>query len=392
MEKAMTRKRIPITIDVLLGLISIGLAMSVLGQADGAEQKAGGEGNAGMPPISSVTGQEKPAKRNTAKVRRSANSSQKKPIEAPIVTPLQPLRTKEQIWSVAFSPNGQTLACGSFDGTINLWAVGTGSIKAILDGHKERVQSVTFSPDGSILASSSDDRTIRLWRTSDNRLFKTFEERVENQANLVFSPDGKILAAAGFLEIKLLRIGDGTLLRALEGRGVAFSPNGQTLVVADGLDLKQWQMSDGRLLRTINAHPEPATKKYLNPETVTFSPDGQVLAAGSLEDVSLWRVNDGKLLRILKPHLEELYHSAAPALVYFSPDGKTLLSAYAGNLELSRTASSTIRLWQTSDGRELSSFTQPLVITSVAFSPDGKMIAAGGSDDIGGVILLWQVN
>ena len=70
------------------------------------------------------------------------------------------------VYSVAFSPNGETLATGSEDNTIRLWDVSTGDLLDTLEGHTGAVYSVTYSPDGQTLVSGSGDRTIRLWELS----------------------------------------------------------------------------------------------------------------------------------------------------------------------------------------------------------------------------------
>ena len=70
-----------------------------------------------------------------------------------------------RIWSIAFSPDGKTLASGSWDKTIRLWNPQTGKRISTLRGHTQRVWSVAFSPDSKTLFSSSFDKTIKIWQT-----------------------------------------------------------------------------------------------------------------------------------------------------------------------------------------------------------------------------------
>ena len=67
------------------------------------------------------------------------------------------------VWSVAFSPDGAAIASGSSDRSVRLWDAATGRQLRQLDGHGDYVWSVVFSPDGAVIASSSSDGSVRIW-------------------------------------------------------------------------------------------------------------------------------------------------------------------------------------------------------------------------------------
>ena len=109
--------------------------------------------------------------------------------------------TDDWITSVAFSPDGATLAGSGSDGALQLWDVDSGQFKAALEGNQ--ITSVAFSPDGTTLAGGSWDDTIRLWDTASGQLKAALEGHADRVSSVAFSPDGTILASGS---------NDGTIL------------------------------------------------------------------------------------------------------------------------------------------------------------------------------------
>jgi WD40 repeat protein len=89
-----------------------------------------------------------------------------------------PLKTlighSQGVFSIAFSPDGETLASASLDHSVKLWDVNTGECLKTFIGHTSEVRSVHWSPDGKTVVSGSQDQTVRLWDVASGECLKIF--------------------------------------------------------------------------------------------------------------------------------------------------------------------------------------------------------------------------
>ena len=247
--------------------------------------------------------------------------------------------------NIAFSPDGQTLLSRS-DTTIRLWDVATGEVKHTLTGHTDDVNSVVFSPDGQTLASGSDDTTIRLWDVATGEVKHTLTEHTDDVNSVVFSSDGLLASVSDDNTIRLWDVETGTLNHTFFenryfDRSVVFSPDGQILAgvssPVEGFDtIYLWDTETGTRKAEVQERLWAVT-------SVAFSPDGNIFASGGYEGkIHLFDPETGMLIVILAGHNGDYVDSVA-----FSPDGQTL----ASESYHSRLNSGTTLLWEIPDTR-----------------------------------------
>ncbi len=282
---------------------------------------------------------------------------------------------------VVFSPDGRLVAAGLQDGTAQVWRLSDGQMLHHLQGDVYRVSTLAFSPDGSLLALGGSEGELEVWQVKDGILLQPLKRHSSEVFSVAFSPDGTLLASGSWKRMRLWRVDQGTLVREEEigdmVNDLAFSPDGALLAAATGNywginEVRLWQVSDGTLVKTL------VGERGYPMLSVAFSPDGTLLAAGTYEAAEVWRLADGALVSTLagKKKDEEIYD------VTFSADGKTLFSRGSKGF--------TIYQWQIADGTLLRSLALPTegAVFSVAFSPDGTLLASGHADHW---IRLWRV-
>jgi WD40 repeat protein len=278
-------------------------------------------------------------------------------------------------------------ASGSGIGAVMLWDVATGKMKKEISRHQDSISSVRFSHDGKTIMAASADGEIKLLDI-DGNIKKTFKAKL-SISSAIFSPNDRLIASAGFDgEIFIIDLSSGKVLHQLKPKSysspvkcISFSKNGKMIVA--GYDNNQIKLWDPYTAKEISN--DSHFKEHLDSiNSIDFSPTDNTIASASQDGtINVWDVQNIRDVRddrnVIVKKLQTFKGDVPIKSISFSPDGKMLV---AGGEE------TTVRLWHLAGSAQVQSVDQS-EINSFSFNPKGTQIVAGTSD---GAIALWDLN
>jgi WD40 repeat protein len=333
------------------------------------------------------------------------------------------LRSSENVWAVAVSPDGMRIATGDTGGLGRVWSMRTGGA-VDLNGHSGAIRGVAFSANGKSLVTASEDGTGRIWDAGTGRPLAELRGHDGIVHSAAFAPDGKTVVTGGEdgtirtwsttsdpVRVELPRLNERTL------RDVAFDPSGGRIVTASqDRTARIWDLPHGRVLQVLGQ----GRRADEWAESAQFSRGGRlVLTAGDDGTAKVWKASSGALLATLGRPGDALYDAA------LSPDGRMVAAAGQAGAEggpvvrlwrwrqrqvvmkrggfaeradgvafspsgslLAGAGQDAVRVWRVGDGALVAQLQGRGELMSVAFDPSGELLAAGGST---GAVWLWNL-
>lgn len=282
-----------------------------------------------------------------------------------------PAPKRQQIYSLAWQPDGKAIALGGYT-EVQLMSADGKTETGKLTAHADAVRALAWSADGKILAAGGGlpgrKGEVKIW-AADGSLRATISGHSDSIYSLAISPDGKTIATASY--DKLIKIWDaetGKEIRTLKDHidaiySIAFTPDGKRLVSgAADRSIKVWNPETGERLFTMS---EPTD----GVNSVAVSPDGKrIAAAGQDKTIRLWKLGE----KGAELETSMIAHEDAILRIVWSRDGKTLLSSSADR---------SLKFFRVPDLTELKMIgKQPDWAFAVEYSPDGSRIALGRMD------------
>jgi WD40 repeat protein/tRNA A-37 threonylcarbamoyl transferase component Bud32 len=280
--------------------------------------------------------------------------------------------------ALAISPDERTLAVGDLDGGVRFLDVRAHTQRARLRWQTSPVTCLSFSPDGRQLAVATHEGTVYQLSAPDRHGPDTLQPSLAPTHVLAFSPDGRVLAVAGAdRTIRLIDTESGQPRTSLRGGvnpavALAFAPDGSTLAALEG--------QNGAPVLWEIASGRQRRLKDVAASSLAFSPTGALLAVGTFrQSVVLFDPKTGAVKGTLNGN-NPTVHSLA-----FSPDGRTLAAIGSNNRG--------VDLWDLSGGHPPTG--PPLShllegpLNCMAFLPDGRTLVTGEGT---GWARFWRVD
>ncbi|KAG8784864.1 hypothetical protein FRC12_018205 [Ceratobasidium sp. 428] len=290
---------------------------------------------------------------------------------------MRTLSHPDEVYDIAFSPDGRRIVSACRDNVARVWDAETGAAVMSLEGHTELVSCIAYSWDGQCIASGSYDSTIRIW---DSQTGSEVYEPLRGHSNYVrclsFSVIGKYLASgSGDHTVRVWNLETGTSIFKLDAHlatviSVAFSPNGRYVAsCSDDYRMIIWDALNGAPA----LEPMTHTQRICS---VAFSPDSLLVVSGGDDNkVTIW--DRMSLTQKLEPFKG---HTGAVRAVQFSPNGDSIVSG---------SNDCTVRIWDIEPGNEIG--TNPRQhsnqVWSVIWSSDGRRIASCSADK---TVRIWD--
>jgi len=281
------------------------------------------------------------------------------------------------VWSVAASPDGQTLVMGLEDGKIVVYNVADRKLRFTLEEHTGTVWGLNYFPDGQRFVSASDDGTVKIWDTDKRSSAKSLP--VSSGVRCVaVAGHGRSIATGDLTgEVLVWDIEDEKPIRKYNHGGtvtaIAFDKLGLTIASA-GSDrtVKVWNLmnDDTKPRFTLPIQKGPVYGVAISPD------DGLIAAAGWEGIIKIWDQKSGLELRELKGHENDIWSLS------FAMRGKELILASAGQ-------DGSVRVWNPNTGDQVLKFKGHKPTTHVVrFGRDGTQLFSGGRD---GFVRVWDV-
>jgi WD40 repeat protein len=273
----------------------------------------------------------------------------------------------DQVFAVAWSPDGNRIASGSADETVQVWDAVDGGNTFTYKGHSDVVHAVAWSPGGKRIASASWDKTVQVWDAVDGGNVFIYQEHRGAVRAVAWSLDGIRLASGSVDEtVQVWDAADGGNAFTYKGhsnvvQAVSWSPDGKRLASASwDKTVQVWDAVDGGNVYTYQGHAN-----YVN--AAAWSPDGKRIASASSDNtVQVWDAVDGGNVFTYQGHHDVVFSVA------WSLDGKRIASA---------SADETVQVWDAMDGGNVFTYQgHANPVHAVAWSPDGKYLASGSWD------------